>query len=282
VAAPTIQVDAGINGSTVADDNISITGTTQAPMNSAIVVNGRAASMDSTGAFFVNNVVLQPGSNTLTLQLNSQDGDPITQTVTVQSSGTAPFLVTVDRQEGLAPLDIDLTIANRGGASFQRIEIDTNGDGAAEAILTALPDNRIVESFSYPVPGTYTIGVKVYDANNQVIYAAQRKIRAYGADELGYKIVGVYNNLVTRLGNNDPNSALRLFTGNAAARYASVFSALGSSLSSVAQQLGKPINGAGGEEWSELTILRSTPNGDQAFMMYIIRGEDGIWRIDSM
>ena len=125
----------------------------------------------------------------------------------------------LDRQEGLAPLDIELTIVNRGNAAFQRIEIDTNGDGTPETIVTTLPGNRIVESFSYPVPGTYTIRVKMYDVNNQVIYSTQRKVRAYGADELGYKIVGVYNNLLIKLGNNDATGALRMFTGNAAQRY---------------------------------------------------------------
>jgi hypothetical protein len=182
----------------------------------------------------------------------------------------------------LAPLEVDLAITNRGAVPFQRIEIDTNGNGTPDITLTGLVNNQVIEHLRYPVPGTYTIGVKVYDANNAVIHTAYRKIRAYGADETGNKMVTLYNDLINRLGNGDPAGALRLFTGNAAARYSSVFTTLGTSISSVAQQLGTPIGGAGTATWGELSILRNTTNGGQLFMLYMIRGEDGIWRIDNM
>ena len=280
--APTLQMAPGIDGSTVGDDNVSLAGTVQAPRNAAVSVNGRAASLDPNGSFFIDGVQLQPGGNTVTLVLNAQDGSPVTRTVAVQSTGVAPFQVTVDKNEGLGPLEVDLTITNRGAVAFQRIEIDMNGDGSPDITLTGLPDNQSVEHLTYSVPGTYTISVRVYDAANAVIYSAYRKVRVHGADETGRKMVALYNDLVSRLGNSDPAGALRLFTGNAGARYSSVFAALGATLPSVAQQLGNPIAGAGTATWGELSILRSTTNGDRVFMLYMIRGEDGIWRIDSM
>jgi len=280
--APTLQMAPGIDGSTVGDDNVSLAGTVQAPRNAAVSVNGRAASLDPNGSFFIDGVQLQPGGNTVTLVLNAQDGSPVTRTVAVQSTGVAPFQATVDKNEGLGPLEVDLTITNRGAVAFQRIEIDMNGDGSPDITLTGLPDNQSVEHLTYSVPGTYTISVRVYDAANAVIYSAYRKVRVHGADETGRKMVALYNDLVSRLGNSDPAGALRLFTGNAGARYSSVFAALGATLPSVAQQLGNPIAGAGTATWGELSILRSTTNGDRVFMLYMIRGEDGIWRIDSM
>jgi hypothetical protein len=280
--APTLQVAPGIDGLTVGDDNVSISGTVQAPRNAAVVVSGRAASLDPNGSFFIDGVPLQPGGNTLTLVLNAQDGSPVTRTIAVQSTGAAPFQVTVDKNEGLGPLEVDLTITNRGAVPFQRIEIDTNGNGTPDITLTGLSNNQVVEHLTYSVPGTYTISVKVYDAANVVIYSAYRRIRAYGADETGNKMITLYNDLISRLGNTDPAGALRLFTGNAAARYSPVFTALGSTLPSVARQLGNPIGGAGTATWGELSILRNTTSGNQVFMLYMMRGEDGIWRIDSM
>src|SRR4030095_6061607 len=146
---------------------------------------------------------------------------------------------------------MDLTITNRGAIPFQRIEIDSNGDGTPDITLPTLANNQIVEHLTYPGPGTYTIGVKVYDVNNAVVYSAYRRIRAHGADETGNKMVTLYNDLISRLANGDPTGALRLFTGNAAARYSSVFTTLGTSLPSVAQQLGTLIGGVGMEGWGE-------------------------------
>ncbi len=66
LSAPTIAVDGGIDGSTLADDNATITGIVQAPLNSALIVNGKAAALDRNGRFFVDNILLQPGTNTVT------------------------------------------------------------------------------------------------------------------------------------------------------------------------------------------------------------------------
>jgi hypothetical protein len=53
-------------------------------------------------------------------------------------------------------------------------------------------------------------------------------------------------------------------------------------LPAVAVKLGTLIDGVLTEEWSELTLLRDTPDGSRLFMMYLIRGGDGIWRLESM
>ena len=282
LSAPTIAVDGGIDGSTLADDNATITGIVQAPLNSALIVNGKAAALDRNGRFFVDNVLLQPGTNTITLQLNTLDGTPVSRTVTIGSSGTAPFQVTLDPQEGLAPLSATMTITNRGNVAFQRIEIDLNDDGTPEQTLMSLPNNQAVLSLSFQNPGTYTIRVTAFDASNNVIYMARRKIRAYGPAELGMKVVDVYASMVNRLAANNPTAAVRAFTGDAQTRYADIFNVLAGSLPSVAAQLGTLIDGVITAETAELTIVRDTSNGKQSFMIYLIRGGDGVWRIESM
>ena len=185
LSAPTIAVDGGIDGSTLADDNATITGIVQAPLNSALIVNGKAAALDRNGRFFVDNVLLQAGTNTVTLQLNTLDGTPVSRTVTIGSSSTAPFQVTLDPQEGLAPLSATMTITNRGNVAFQRIEIDLNDDGTPEQTLMGLPNNQAVLSLYVPNPGTYTIRVTAFDASNNTIYMARRKIRAVDPREIG-------------------------------------------------------------------------------------------------
>ncbi len=282
VAAPTLQVDAGIDGSSVADDNASISGTVQAPQNSTVTVNGQSAALDQSGHFFADNVQLLPGANTITFTLNTLDSAPIAKTLTLNSTAVAPFTVTLDKQEGLAPFTTNLTIANRGNIAFQRIEVDLNDDGTSEQTVTSLTDGKTFQTVTYSNAGTYTLRVTVYDTSNAIVYQAKRKIRVYLPVELGLKVVNVYKSMVNRLIANDPTSALRYFTGDAQANYAEVFSALGASLTTVASQVGTLVDGVVSEDLTELTIVRDTPNGTAAFMIHLIRGGDGIWRIESM
>ena len=230
IAVPTIAIDASIDGSTVADDNVSVSGTVQAPLNSAVIVNGKGAALDRDGRFFIDNVLLQPGTNTLTLLLNTQDAVPIARAIIVGSSAVAPFRVTVDPQEGLAPLSATMTITNRGNVAFQRIEIDMNDDGTPEQTLTGLTNNQAVVALTFPTPGTYTVRVTVFDSSNKVIYLARRKVRAYSPSELGLKVIDVYANMVNRLAVNNPTGALRSFAGDAQTRYSVVFTTLAGSL----------------------------------------------------
>ena len=104
LASPTLQVDAGVDGGTVADDNRYRERHVQAPPNSAVIVDGQFAALDRNGQFFASGVQLQPGNNVVTLVLNTQDAASVTKTITVNSSGIAPFQVTVNPQQGLAPL----------------------------------------------------------------------------------------------------------------------------------------------------------------------------------
>jgi hypothetical protein len=282
VAAPTLVVDSGIDGATIDDDNILLAGTVRAPANSAVTVNGQGAALGRDGRFFVNGLRLLPGSNTVTLILNSQDAAPIARTITVNGSAAKPFQVTVEPSSGLAPLDATLRIVNRGNVAFKRITVDANGDGTTELALEALADGEATIAVPYPQPGVYTLVVKVYDDSDAVIYQARRMVKAVAPAELGMRVVDVYRTLVDRLAANDATGALQLFVGEARARYAEVFTALAGALPTVAAQLGRLVDGAISEDWAELTILRDTPEGPRVFMINLLRGGDGIWRMESM
>ena len=282
IASPSLQVDLGIDGGSVADDNASVSGIVNAPENSAVTVNGQSAALDQSGHFFADNVRLAPGSNTVTMVLNTLQGEPVTKLITLSSSGTAPFTVTLASQEGLAPFTTNVTIRNRRNVAFQRIELDLNDDGSPEKTLTSLDSSNAVQALTYNYPGLYTLRVKVFDAANAIVYQAKRKIRVYAAVEHGLRVVNVYKNMVNHLIANNPAGALRYFSGDAQPRYAGIFSALGNSLPTVASQLGALVDGVVSNHFTELTLVRDTSGGRQAYVVHLIRGADGIWRIESM
>ena len=65
-------------------------------------------------------------------------------------------------------------------------------------------------------------------------------------------------------------------------RYSSVFAALGTSLPTIAGQLGNLSNIALTEDMAELTVTRQVGSDMQLFMIYLIQGSDGVWRIETM
>ena len=282
VAAATVQPDPGVDGGTVADDTIAFGGTVVAPPNAAVVVGGRPAPHDRNGRFFVNDVALKPGVNTVTIVVNSQDAAPVTRTITLTSAGTQPFRAWLSSAEGLAPFTPTLTIANRGNVPFQRVEIDTEDDGTVDASLTSLPDGTASVALHYPAPGVRTVRVRVVATGGAVVFQTALKVRAVAPAELASTVVGVYRTLTDRMLANDAAGALTLFTGEAQARQADVFGALGSSLAAVAAQLGTPVDGVVTDDWAELSLLRPSAEGDRVFMLYLIRGGDGLWRVDGM
>jgi len=75
---------------------------------------------------------------------------------------------------------------------------------------------------------------------------------------------------------------LTAITGSAYDRYNAIFTQLQPSLSSIVDQLGEVRDVTFTMDLAELSIVRNTPDGPQTFMLYMIRAEDGIWRIDGM
>jgi hypothetical protein len=282
IAGPSIQLDAGIDGATIPDDSATISGVIQAPLNSAVAVNGRPAVLDLNGRFFVDVLKLQPGLNSISVTVNAQGSAPFAKTISINTTGASPFEVTLDKQQGLAPLTVNLSINNRGNAAFKRIDIDTTDDGVPDLVLTALTSSGTTQSITYGNPGLYTLRVVVYDANDNPIYTATRRVRAIDPSELGYRLASVYTTLVDNLAANNVSGALTAFVDGARDRYASTFASLGASLPSIAGQLGTLSNIVVMEDMGELTVARPVGSDTQVFMIYLIRGNDGVWRIETM
>jgi hypothetical protein len=75
---------------------------------------------------------------------------------------------------------------------------------------------------------------------------------------------------------------LTAFVDGARDRYATVFSTLGGALPGIATQLGSITNEVVMEGIGELSIARTVGGTMKVFMIYLIRGDDCVWRIETM
>jgi hypothetical protein len=284
LASPTLQVDPGIDGATVADDVLLVSGAVQAPPNSAVMVNGLVAAMDRSGRFFANGVPLADGANVITCSLSTQGGATATKTVNVMRTGSALFQVSLDRQQGMAPMTARFYVTNRGQVSFQRLELDADGDGLPD--VTVLPDQftngNVVLNATYTGAGTMRASVKVFGTGNVLLFSSLQVLVIRSGEEMDTLLQGVYAGMLDRLRAGNASSALDAITGGMRDAYSQIFDALGASLPTIVDQLGTIQNGAIGDDVAEYMIVRNSSLGPQSFPIYLIRCEDGVWRIDGM
>ena len=273
-----LSIDSPSTGATLTTDSILVSGTVQAPPNSGLAVNGTLAIMDDSGHFYANAVPLTPGANTLTATLTTPDNQQSSQSLTVNyspQSNTAT--ISGSPLQGLAPLQPNFSVAPAAGAKVNKIELDYNDDGSVDNTYTS------TDSFTltYATPGTYRLKVIATDAQGNVS-SQVFVIQVLNIGQLDTLIQAVYTGMVGNLRTGDINGALSRVTGGVHGKYAAVFNTLGPSLPSIADGLGTIQGGQITADFAEYLVVRDTPNGPQGFLIYFLRGEDGVWRIDGM
>jgi len=277
-----LTLDPGIAGSSVADNRITVTGTAVLPRNGAVLVNGLIAAVDAQGRWFVDNVPLEPGANTLDVSTASLDHDPVTLSTGVTSSAIQPFDVTIDPPEDVGPFSPIIALQQKGVANFGRAELDFDGDGVSDFTITSLTNGRARIQFTASQPGTGSVGVKVFDVANTLIFATTRKYRVMSPDSAGQFMSDEYNEMLQKLTAGDVTGALRRFSDATRDQYQGIFSFLGTRLPAAVAGLGAISDITFTHDSAQIELTRSTPTGNQIFPIQLIRGSDGLWRIESM
>jgi hypothetical protein len=278
-----VSIADGLDGATIADDNVLVRGAVSAPPNSAMTVNGVVTHIDDNGRFQTNDVRLAPGSNTITAVVTTQDGQTSSRTIAVNSVGRGPFVVRAAPTEGLNSLTVAFTIENADDVSFARITLDLDNDGSSNIVVTPdqFSNGAVTVSATYPT-GTWLAVVKAYDDQERVIYSTTKSIVVLSPAALQAKLKGIYDGMLTRLQAGNVQTALTAFTGSARDRYGAVLTALQPTLPSIIDQLGDLTEFTFGIDLAELSVVRATPDGPRRFLLYLLRSEDGIWRFDGM
>ena len=279
---PTIDSISPADGSTINDDRVTVSGRVHAPGNAAVTVNGVFAGLDEQGYFVANNVYLTPGANAIVISLNTLTSS-ITQTVNVTSTGSRDFLAELDQATGFAPLTVELGILNRRSRAFSRVEVDANGDGIPD--LTLAPGDfeldEALRQFTYSEPGKYAMGVRVIGMNNEVLFSDTIQVVVNDVLSEMAKTGGAVTYMLQMLAGGNPGAALSHFTGEQREAMAELFAGL-QSPADTAIPLSSIGNVVMDGDHCALTIVRDTPDGKQAFFVQLLRGRDGIWRIEAM
>ncbi|HMA30313.1 MAG TPA: Ig-like domain-containing protein [Casimicrobiaceae bacterium] len=282
-AGAAIVATDGLDGSIVDDDNVLVTGTIDAPLNSGVMVNGILAQVDANGRFYANGIPLAIGQNTIVLELTSPDGDEVARSITVGSNGAAAFSVAAEPTDGFAPLEVRFDVTDRGKMAFGRVEFDFDGNGSTDhtALATQFVGGIFAVAATYPA-GTFTSTIRVYDEIGALLYATSRVVTARTFQQQDTLLRGVYTGMLDRLRMGKIAAALNAVTGSVHEKYNAVFAALGSALPAAIDTLGTLEANWFSLDQAEYVVVRDTADGPQAFLIDFLRGKDGIWRIEGM
>ena len=275
-ASVSVSLASPSNGATIPGDTALVSGAFQGPPNTGIAVNGVVAVTD--GGRFYASVPLLSGSNTLTVTATAPEGDTATQSITVTGGGSPPFSVSASPQEGIGPLTVSFRVGASSAATIQSVALDANGDGAVDQSSS---DPNASLTYTYAVPGLYLAKVTVTDAaGNAYPFVLPVRVRTY--QDMDGMLRGVYYGMLEKLRLQNVPSALTAVTAGVYKKYEAIFQALQSNLPAIVPALGGLAVGTIGGDLAEYVLVRGSGDAAQSFLIYFLRGDDGVWRIDGM
>jgi hypothetical protein len=301
-AEPTIRVTNITAGQTVHDDSVTIAGVAQAPANSAVAVNGRLAAIAPDGRFFVNNVPLVEGANTIVVGLNTpalaaqatssalarrplKAVDPPGTSIQLLRNGAAPFALELDTTEGVAPLTVNVHLKNRLAYVYDDLTIDANGDGHIDYAEDGLPIPILERNFTvtYDTPGVYPLTLTLTrQGGSEVVYTATRLIHVRSAIAGAEFLREIFSAMRRQLTAGDISGSLQYLTNTVRNGYRDAFTRLEPVLPLVAEEFGTVESASIYDNYAELSVLQDAGDGPYRFSVLLIRDSDGIWRIDGM
>ncbi len=272
VAVTSIASDTTINA-----DQLSLNGTIDGLDNIGITVNGVVATV-ANGKFYVNNLLLQPGPNTVTVIATTPDGQTVTKTLTVTSSGPSLFRVTVSPQSGVAPMKTSFTVTNQTTLDIQRIAVDFDGDGTVDFITT---DRTEPIAFTYVVPGVYQPTIFVTDSQGTTS-SQTLSVVALDAVQMDTFFKSIWSGMNSALGAGNLQGANKYLSLSAQRKYQPVFQALLPHLNEIIASYSSPRRVTISQDIGEYAINRTYQGQNRLYLIYFLKGADGVWRMDAM
>ena len=196
------------------------------------------------------------------------------------STGSAPFLVKVDIEEGIAPQVLHIVTESQSAIPIDHVDFDFNGDGVVDLTTHSLSEVASM-AFTFPV-GYNPMRVTFVGTSGQVVYTATRVLYFYSAlDKFGL-VKKVFSDVMSRLGSGNGPAACRLFSDEVRQGFCDFFASLGGTLGATSAQLGAASELSIVGDSVEITLVRNDAAGSSAYPVLLDKGADGIWRISGM
>lgn len=272
VNTPSVAFTAPSNGVTVSSNSVLVSGTILAPANSGITVNGMVASIDADNHFYANNVPLVAGSNILTATLTTPAGQTASQSITITSNAVPPAIqISPDRFEGIAPLTVNFNFA---GVNISSLNISVAGQVSIVSGINSM-------AVTYPAAGAYPTTLTYTDSMGATITQSY-VIVAHDAAQVDLQFKALWSGMSNALVAGDKAAALAYLSGSAQVKYGPVFDALAPDFAQIMLTWSPPLKANLSSSIGEYGVVTTNAGVRQLFLIYFVKGTDGVWRLDGM
>ena len=278
VAPVALTITTPAPNATIEADFVLVGGTYQGPPNSGVTVNGIASRNDGQGHYFVNNLPLVDGMNTLTVTLTAQDGQTTTQTQTITGAGIGPMRVYADPDADFAPATYTVLITNRTANTITNISYSNLGGGQFDK---ATQDSTTLGRITYSLPGVYMPQFVISDSAGNT-YTQTLAILVQDKAVLDQMLKAVWGDFNGALSAGNKVAAMQRLNGPAQEKYGTVFNALMSHMADIVATWSVPQTGMLSDDIADFAINRTIDGINRIFFINLIRENDGVWRLDSM
>ncbi len=179
---------------------------------------------------------------------------------------------------GAAPLDVTFRYDFRSVHSIQSIAVDFEGDGADDFTTS---DPHATLQNTYNTPGTYTPRLTVVDDQGTAL-SATAPIEVLDGVVMDALLTGIWEGMNAALLDGNVDEALSFLTPGAQQEYADVFSILLPDMAALIASYSPLQRGFVASEVAEYAVNRIIEGHNKIFLIYFIKGADGVWRLDAM
>ena len=254
----------------------NVSGLFNGTINDGVMVNG-ACPCISGNAFYINQVELQAGNNSLNAILTDQAGATSQHTISITSNNNDGITFTTESDCGIAPLDVTFEL-DLDDTLITQIDVDYDGDGTPDITTT---DPTTVLSHQYTTPGVYEATLWLVD-NQGNDYERRLYVVVQDEAELDTMYQQVWTNFSTAIASSDINVALNTINTNVRGFYDPILQALASNLPEIAGDWSDIEKIRINENFAEYAVLTVVNGQVKTFMVTFAKDADGIWRIASM
>lgn len=289
-AALGVMITEPADGATIETDSVLVMGNFKGPLNTAIIVNGKPATIisEAENLKFYVTVPLNAGQNVLTATATLQSGNTLTRTITVNRVSGA-FTVKITRQDGVLPQAVGFSVTG-DFIRFDQARLDFNGDGQVDASGGGVFFG-FSRSYTYNAPGIYRPKVEVYRYNFSVgryelIYQQTLAIAIFDPvqlkQHLDQVLRSVWSGMNSALLAGDIPRALSALSFDSREVFGEVFESLIFRMPAILDEFTQIEPLALSDTYADYVVMNVRDGKTRVHVINFIQGADGVWRIDSM
>lgn len=266
------------NGASINAGLTVVSGTFQGLANTGITVNGQ--TVFASGGQFFTTAPLTPGANTLTAQATTPQGQTATHAVSVtRPSSTAPDPVEVRAEplSGIAALTVRFSVSNNSAQVITRVDLDADGNGSVD-VTTANPTATL--SYTYLTPGVYQPRIIVTQGGT--VFTQTLVVGVSDGQQMDQIFTDIWTGMNSALAQGDVNAALSYLNVSAQRKYQRVFTALLPQMPQIVASYSPLRRVSISENIGEYAINRTINGRNKIFLIYFLKDQDGVWRLDGM